>query len=106
MRDMLFVVAGRYSEFIDYVRRNGNNTRLYRDVGSAESLRGIRGGNFITIGTWNLRSDIEDVMIQLHISGITELVTNTVRDYHVVCDTTPPKLETEDDKYLYRIGYV
>ena len=112
MNRFVFVVAGRYNEFLEHVSRYGNSTRGFRNVVSVESIRGTRCESFIRMGTWNQRPDIEDVMIQLHISGATELVTNTANTLHNVwIDEGPawideePELRTEDDKYFYRIGY-
>lgn len=58
-----YVVAGTHREFLDHCQKTGRNpnSREYRYVANAESLRGLHGVQVECIGTWQQRADRAEI---------------------------------------------
>jgi len=68
----VFVIAGNYQQFRDFVRLYGKaDPQRYRYVANADYLRGIRCSekDILYYGTWSSRRDIEE--IEMHVKLVT-----------------------------------
>jgi hypothetical protein len=97
MREVIFVVAGNHREFVNLVGWSIGG-QGYRSIVSEETIRGVRGGRFIKIGTWAERNDIENILFRLRVAEFVEI--NSLNELREELE-----LKTEDEKYFYRIGY-
>lgn len=65
-----YIVAGNHMEFIDYCsrkQREGIDIREMYYVTGVNDLRGLSECHGFFIGTYNNRSDIDQIMEQIHI---------------------------------------
>lgn len=74
--NVVYVLSGNFREF---VQTFGRMTR-YRYIASANTLKGIRGGRYVKIGTWHTRYDLNNILLQLEISEMIDF-SDRLRTY-------------------------
>ena len=58
---MNYVIAGKMSEFIDWLNRNNMSVKDWRYLGDVDFLRGQSEVHGIFIGTWRERQDMSQI---------------------------------------------
>lgn len=79
-----FIISGNYDQFTSWRNRNGTEMLLNHEitalhdityVRSVHDIKGITNPAGIFIGTWYHRSDIKEILTQLHVSMSTAPVS-------------------------------
>ena len=72
-----WVVAGNSQEYMDWLNRNGANRMEWRYVSDVSIIRGHSDPHGIFIGSYYMRPDIKDIMLQLQIAthGTNDAIT-------------------------------
>lgn len=63
-----WVISGNYQEYADWVNTNHHDKLEWRYVPDASVLRGFTDPHGIFIGTYYMRTDIRQILLQLQIS--------------------------------------
>jgi hypothetical protein len=62
---MMYVIAGTYEEYNNFIKGRNYNTSEYKYVTNANSLRGVTDPHGFFVGTWEKRLDRDDILSQL-----------------------------------------
>ena len=89
--NVVYVLSGTYREFM----RELYGKPSHRYISSINTLIGTRGCRYIRMGTWNERPDINSILLMMRLNDMIDITDGG----------QPKSPETEDDEYLYRIGY-
>jgi hypothetical protein len=65
---MIYIVAGNYKEYTDYVYKNHDKGERYTYVQDVDYIRGLNEIKGFYIGTYFKRSDIDDIKERVAIS--------------------------------------
>ncbi len=77
--NIIYIVAGNYREFVDYIRKKqwefvktpilpgGEVVPEYRYVYGVDTLRGLSTIKGVYIGTWRNRKDIGEILTMINI---------------------------------------
>ena len=68
MSDAKWVVAGNSEEYMRWVTANNHDRMEWRYVSDANVLRGTTDPHGIFIGTYYMRTDIRQILLQLQVS--------------------------------------
>jgi hypothetical protein len=67
-----YIVAGNYEQYVEWINRKGLDPRAYRYVENKHTLIGAWNISGFFIGTYYLRSDIDEIKIAISISKRTK----------------------------------
>lgn len=76
---MIYILAGNYQQYIDWLRRNKASSSTYRYIERADRLYGLRDFSYLKVGTWYLRKDIEEIKETIKVTNGNEDCTKSVR---------------------------
>lgn len=101
MGDRIYVLSGNYREYVVML----GHIPGYRYISSIENIRGIRRGRYVKIGTWYEKPDIEYILYELMLANMVDVTDDIEISSGITYNKRKNTLNTEDDEYLYRIGY-
>jgi hypothetical protein len=73
MTDRIYVLAGTHAQSEYWRRRSGYNKRDWRYLNDPRQLAGAQRPNYVRIGTWYDRKDLDPIIRQLTICDAVEV---------------------------------
>jgi hypothetical protein len=73
MNDRIYVLAGNHGQSEYWRRRSGYSKRDWRYLNHPRQLAGTWRPNYVRIGTWYDRKDLDPIILQLTICDAVEV---------------------------------